>query len=97
MKNEKWGAMSTKQRLAQEMSKAGCPLDMVERAERGYYDDFESPLTSPIVQLVTDLVRVHQMELANRARDGEFDGTAEEAEAWMEKEGLSLGAPWRKT
>jgi len=75
--------MHTKDRLAQALQKID-PA-MAEAAAAGYYDDFLSPLATPIYQLVTDLRKVGTPEalvLAGRAIDGEFDATKEESAAW---------------
>jgi hypothetical protein len=55
---------------------------MEAKARSGYYDDFKSPLATPIVQLVKDLQKAGQHEIAKRAMNGEFDATREESEAW---------------
>jgi hypothetical protein len=83
-------AVSTKERLAKVLEENRCPPDMVNAARAGYYDDFESPLAMPCVQLVLDLQTLKKFALAKRAREGEFDGTKEEADAWMAKEGAAL-------
>lgn len=82
--------MTTKERLASVLQENDCPPDMVEKARQGYYDDFESPLATPCIQLVADLRALHKHALANRAMHGDFDGTREEAEAWMRREGAAL-------
>lgn len=73
--------MHTKDRLAAALDDAGLP-DMAARARQGYYDDYESPLAAPIVQLVQELTNRGALALAKRAMSGDFDGTPEEAEAW---------------
>jgi hypothetical protein len=75
-------AEATARKLARILGKAGCPPEMVRRAREGYYDDFRSELTYPITQLFKDLIEAGQPELADRAKQGEFDGTREEAQAW---------------
>ena len=82
--------MTTKERLAKALRESGCPPRMVELASSGYYDDFESPLATPCMQLVHDLRDLKKFALAKRAMDGEFDGTKEEADDWFEKEGRAL-------
>lgn len=57
-------------------------FDMAKKAKEGYYDDFRSPLATPIAQLVVDLFDVKAVDLAERAMAGEWDGTREEAERW---------------
>lgn len=81
--------MKTSEKLAQVLHAEGL-FDMEKRARDGYYDDFESPLATPIVQLVNDLRACGASELANRATNGAFDSTKEEAEAWFQKEGKDL-------
>jgi hypothetical protein len=78
--------MKTKERLAQALHAEGL-FGMEAKAREGYYDDYESPLATPIIQLVTDLREHSANGLAKRAMDGEFDGTKEESEAWFQKEG----------
>lgn len=85
--------MKTKERLAAELEKQGCPPEMVSRAAAGYYDDFESPIATPCTQLVHDLRGLKKLELAERVISGEFDAPKEEADAWMEREGHALLRP----
>lgn len=75
--------MRTKERLAQALEAARCPLWMVEKARAGGYDDYESDSPIPLTDLVRDLRAAGgQQDLIRRAVGGEFDGTREEAEAW---------------
>lgn len=58
---------------------------MIQAAERGIYDDYESPLATPLNALVEDLGSLSLPEaesLIERVKAGEFDGTKEEADAW---------------
>lgn len=71
----------TSERLAQVLDKYDLH-DMAKRAREGYYDDFQSPLATPIAQLVLDLFTAKQGDLARRAMGGEWDGTKEEAQLW---------------
>jgi hypothetical protein len=75
-------ATPTSDRLADALQASGVPADMVTRARDGYYDDYKSTLAAPIVQLVVDLEALGRRNLADRARRGEWDGTAAEADAW---------------
>ena len=79
----------TSERLARALEGAGL-YEMAKKARTGYYDDFRSPLATPIVQLVQDLRAHGKHDLARRAMNGEFDATREEAEAWYEREGKDL-------
>ena len=88
--------MKTKERLAQALQEVGL-RDMATMALGGYYDDFESPLATPITQLAIDLtaearvagqpMKGRLLRLAQRAKCGEFDATTEEGEAWFRREG----------
>lgn len=84
--------MSTTERLAEVLTAHGLP-EMAKKAREGYYDDFRSPLATPIIQLVRDLQAAKQHALAQRAVNGEFDATLEEAEEWYDREGREL---WKK-
>jgi hypothetical protein len=82
--------MKTKERLAKELGEAGAPNYMVIAALNGDYDDFESKSATPINDLVREC-RVNKLHrLANRAMDGEFDGSQEESQEWFEREGKKL-------
>jgi hypothetical protein len=70
---ESWG-QKPRERLAAALRGAGAPAEMIERAERGYYGDFTSPLTFPITQLINDARAAGLDDIANRAMRGEFDG-----------------------
>lgn len=74
-------SQSTSERLAQVLHAAGL-RNLAAKARAGYYDDFRSPLATPIVQLVKDLKAAGRDDIAQRAMNGEFDATQEEAEAW---------------
>lgn len=82
--------MSTKERLAKELEANNAPDWMIKNAHNGMYDDFESASATPIAQLVTDCRKAGLEVLAQRAINGEFDSTAEEAEAWYQREGKDL-------
>lgn len=78
--------LPTSERLAQVLHAEGL-LEMESKARAGYYDDYRSPLATPIMQLVKDLSAVNRKDLAERAANGEWDGTREEGEAWMKTQG----------
>jgi hypothetical protein len=81
--------MKTKDKLAAVLREHGL-TDMAIRAEQGIYDDYESPEAMPINLLVNELIAAGQQDLANRAINGEFDGTAEESAAWFAGEGKTI-------
>lgn len=63
---------------------------MIVRARQGYYHDYLSPLALPEMQLVADLEERGHPELAQRVRDGEFDASKAESDAWMCSEGKDI-------
>lgn len=72
----------------------GLPADMIDRAERGYYHDYLSPLALPELALVSELrgYAAHPsltvssrrlcLALADAVIRGEHDASPEEADAW---------------
>ena len=81
------GDLPTKERLARELEAAGAPPAMVTYARMGGYDDYESDSPVPITDLVHDLVAVGAdspalTAIMDRAREGAFDATRAEADAW---------------
>lgn len=82
--------METKERLAQVLETSGASTEMIKNARLGMYDDFISPLPNPIMHLVADLREEGLHDLAQRAMDGDFDASKEEAEAWFQSEGKNL-------
>lgn len=93
MQGHKCNNASTKVRLTIELMKSEAPMWMIEKARQGYYDDYESQLATPITQLVIDATTNGLPLIAKMAKNGEFDGTKEESQAWMNKEGKSLLDP----
>lgn len=84
--------MTTKERLAAALREIGLPT-LAADAERGMYDDYESPLPFPLIALVHRLGEAATPAaeaLAQRVRDGDFDGTIEESDAWLRREGRSI-------
>lgn len=82
--------MKTTERLAAALKEANAPEAMVENAYSGKYDDYESDSATPINDLINDCRMFGLEGIRKRAIDGEFDGTREESEAWMEREGKYL-------
>lgn len=75
--------MKTKDRLTEMLIKEGL-RKMADKAKLGYYDDFESPIPAPIMELVKDFQLSGRQDLAARAINGEWDSTREEAEQWAQ-------------
>lgn len=86
--------LSTKERLAADLRAAGAPAFMVYKALDGAYDDYESPSATPIIDLVRACLATGKPALraiADAAKDGKYDGTKAEADAWFQREGRHLG------
>ena len=79
--------MKTKDRLVRDLKLFNAPGKMVEYAQNGFYDDYESPIATPIIQLVADCLKEGINAVAERAKNGDYDGTLEEGNEWMEREG----------
>ena len=87
--------MLTKVKLAYDLKAHGAPGWMVRAAIDGHYDDFESDIATPLMQLVADCERLvrespgqweNLRTIAAKAKEGEYDGTAQEADAWLQGE-----------
>jgi hypothetical protein len=79
----------TKERLAAALREIGLS-DLADEAARGMFDDYESPNAFPLINLVHRLGEAKTPEataLAERVKNGDFDGTKEEADAWYQREG----------
>lgn len=72
----------TTEKLANALTQAHAPLEMIDRARQGYYDDYKADSAVPIMMLVQD-ARTHGLkDIARRAADGEFDAQSWEADEW---------------
>ncbi len=85
----------TKLRLAAELRKIAAEASpenaakyeaFAARAETGEFDDFDlaSPHDFPITQLHNELMQAGFTKFAERMRNGEFDATDAECDAWVE-------------
>ena len=70
-------------RLSVALAEANATPLMVQRALDGYYDDFKSPLATPLMALVEEARRQGLTDIVERVKAGEFDSTREESDAWM--------------
>jgi hypothetical protein len=71
-------------RLAAALSavgEAGSLATIVERAQRGVYDEYASPFDEPIALLERDLRAQHRHDLADRAKAGEWSATQDDHDA----------------
>lgn len=85
--------MHTKDKLAEALRAVGLDV-MADEAATGYYHDFLSPLDTPELQLISDLMAVALinpnkdaiLELRERVMQGDFDASKEESDAWANSE-----------
>lgn len=78
----------TKDRLAAALREAGLE-EIAQEAERGLYDDYESPNPMPLHSLVHRLSEQRTpaaTAIIERVKAGDFDATKEEADAWARSE-----------
>jgi hypothetical protein len=64
--------MNAKMELIRELEKRKL-WGMVQKAKDGHYSDFGSPYATPVAQLVTELTDLGHLDLAQRAKNGDFD------------------------
>ena len=88
----------TSEKLAEALSLAGAPKWMIDNANAGVYDDYKSPHAAPIMTLVFDAQSVGLKDIAERAKDGEFDAQKWEADEWAQSpEGRATFAEFFKS
>jgi hypothetical protein len=76
--------MHTKDVLASALREAGLPL-MALKAAEGYYHDYLSPLAMPEKTLCDELTIIGTsaaLALCERVKQGDYDASEEEEEAW---------------
>lgn len=89
--------LPTKERLARAMEAENTaahmrgvgdaiPERLIRQAREGRWDDYESPLMTPMIALVTLLRATGNEAFAERVIAGEFDGSLEEGRRWIERE-----------
>ena len=74
MKSEPQTTKTAAERLAAALTGAQASGDMIDRAAKGFYGDFTSPLATPISELVMECKSKGMNDIAERAMNGEFDG-----------------------
>lgn len=73
-------------KLVKALEEAGAPAEMLERARSGYYDEYKSELSAPILKLAQDAQLHGLKEIATRAIRGEFDSSLWEASEWADSD-----------
>ena len=93
-------ATPTKERLAERLHAIGL-FELEKEARAGAFSDFESESATPKVDLVMRLNGWAQRaqypamakvicDLATEVKDGKWDDTKEESDAWFKREGKDL-------
>lgn len=76
--------------LLEDLLAFGAPEEMVSKCMAGQYNDYESDAICPISELIKDAYNHSLMEVMENAKAGKYDGTKEESQVWMEREGYKL-------
>jgi hypothetical protein len=64
--------VNAKQLLISELQKRNLDA-MAKKAIAGEYSDFGSPYATPVIELIRELEAAGHRDLADRARNGDFD------------------------
>ena len=80
-----YNKLPTTEKLAMALEKLNDPAlePLIKRAREGYYDDYKTTIPTPLVQLAQDITVCGHSEFVERIKDGEFDATKEESDAWV--------------
>ena len=78
----------TTEKLARALEELNDPAlePLIKRAREGYYDDYKTTIPTPLVQLAQDITVMDHPKFVERIKDGEFDATKEESDAWAKSE-----------
>lgn len=82
--------MTSAQILLNDLRAAKAPGFMMRKAQSGQYNDYESDSSHPIMDLVRDATVYDLHDIVVQAKNGKYDGTKAESDAWMEREGKDL-------
>jgi hypothetical protein len=81
------------EKLAQALHACGL-FEMEARARKNEWTDYDGPHALPQIELVKELRRWHYRPevraLIKRIIEGEFDASAEESDAWWNREGREM-------
>lgn len=91
--------MTSTEKLVAALKEAQAPPYLIGMAERNLFNDYLSPNPAPCMDLLKALnscgAEAHKQgnltlslalkEIFDRAKEGEFDGTVEESNAWVER------------
>lgn len=91
--------MTSTEKLVAALTEAKAPAPLIERARRDEFNDYNSASATPCVDLVAaltheifeaekvknKLLAIELTEVLDMAKDGMFDATKEESDAWVER------------
>lgn len=80
----KLGEAQTK--LVDALRVANASNTMIDNALDGFYDDYKSENATPCILLVKHAKREGLRDIERRAKNGEFDGTKADSDAWAASE-----------
>lgn len=69
-------------KLVNALVERGAPPLMVAHARQGLFDDYKSDHPTPCILLVEACRAAGMPDMAERAKNGEFDGTRADSDAW---------------
>lgn len=64
---------TAKETLVADLQEVSAPESMIELAKLGFYDDFESPSATPIMDLVSQAARLGLYTIVHNAKEGKYD------------------------
>jgi len=76
--------------LLEDLEAVRAPQFMLRKAREGAYNDYQSDSATPIIDLVRDATVWNLPTIVAQAKDGKYDGTREEGDAWMQREGKDM-------
>jgi len=78
--------MDSTRELIKVLQDADAPREFIDRARRGDFHDFKSQSATPINDLIAVCHKYGLNEIAQKAMEGEFDATQEEADEWTKSD-----------
>jgi hypothetical protein len=76
--------------LLKDLEAAKAPSFMIRKAKANEYNDYLSESAHPIIDLVRDATAYNLRDIITNAKSGKYDGTKEESDEWMKREGINI-------
>ena len=80
---DKSDTRATTEILAEALAWENAPVWMIDNARAGVYDDYKGEGWNPIGLLIHHACHAGLEVIVARAKDGDFDGTLAESDAWV--------------